>query len=102
MPVMWVVELPRWSHQRSSSNTTTGRPVTRRNAPSLVMNKEHRSWMLVAACSASGVRRFRAARISAAASHSARVAGTSRTSLELRRSRKSLWSTSSPSRNGLR
>ena len=45
--------------------------------------------------------RFRAARISAAASQSARVVGASRTSLELSRSRKSLWSTESPSRRGL-
>ena len=57
--------------------------------------------MLVAACSASGVRRFRAARISAAASQSARVVGTNRTSLELSRSRKNLRSTASPSRRGL-
>ena len=81
-----------WEGQlRSSSNTTTGRPGTRRKALSLVTNREQRSWMLVAACSASGVRRFRAARISAAVSQSARVVGTNRTSLELSRSRKSLW-----------
>ena len=37
----------------SSFNTTTDNPETRRNAPSLVMNREYRSWIIVAACSAS-------------------------------------------------
>ena len=69
-------EAPPCHQTLSSFNTTTDKPATRRNAVSLVTSKVHRSWMLVAACSASGVLRFKSARTAAASSHSARVAGT--------------------------